>query len=85
MPSATPTASSPRHAPSPPRRHRTFAEALIHQDGGAGGPKRDYVEQQHARVVAGRLAAYAQGDMASGRVVGATAFWDPRCREDRRL
>lgn len=45
----------------------------------------DYVEQQHARVAAGRLAPYAQVDAASGHVVGATAFWDPRHREDGSL
>ena len=45
----------------------------------------DYVEQQHARAADGRLAPYAQVDMSSGRVVGATAFWDPRCREDGSL
>lgn len=45
----------------------------------------DYVEQQHARVATGRLAPYAQVDKASGRVVGATAFWDPRRHDDGRL
>lgn len=45
----------------------------------------DYIEQQHARAAAGRLAPYAQVERASGRVVGATAFWDPRRHDDGRL
>ena len=44
-----------------------------------------YIEQQHARAADGRLAPYVQIDQASDRPVGATAFWDPRCREDGRL
>ncbi len=44
-----------------------------------------YIDQQHARAAAGRLAPYAQIDRATGRAVGATAFWDPRCFEDGRL
>lgn len=45
----------------------------------------DYVEQQQARIATGRLAPYAQVEKASGRVVGATAFWDPRRHDDGRL
>ncbi|MBR7832244.1 GNAT family N-acetyltransferase [Actinospica durhamensis] len=45
----------------------------------------DYVEQQHARAAAGRLAPYAQIEVATGRTVGATSFWDPRRREDGSL
>ncbi|WP_225839343.1 GNAT family N-acetyltransferase [Streptomyces sp. NK08204] len=37
-----------------------------------------YIDVQLARVAEGRLAPYAQVDLASGRAVGATAFWDPR-------
>ena len=37
-----------------------------------------YIEAQHARRDSGRLAPYAQIDLASGRAVGATAYWDPR-------
>ncbi len=37
-----------------------------------------YIDQQHARAAAGKLAPYAQIDLASGRAVGATAYWDPR-------
>jgi RimJ/RimL family protein N-acetyltransferase len=36
-------------------------------------------------AAAGRLVPYAQIDKASGRAVGATAFWDPRRLEDGRL
>jgi RimJ/RimL family protein N-acetyltransferase len=39
-----------------------------------------YIDAQLDRARAGRLAPYAQVDRASGRVVGATAFWDPRLR-----
>jgi RimJ/RimL family protein N-acetyltransferase len=38
----------------------------------------DYIDAQHARVATGRLAPYAQIDTASGRAVGATAYWEPR-------
>ncbi|MGW6391396.1 GNAT family N-acetyltransferase [Streptomyces sp. NPDC055103] len=37
-----------------------------------------YVDTQLARAADGRLAPYAQVDVATGRVVGATSFWDPR-------
>lgn len=42
-----------------------------------------YIDEQHARAAAGRLAPYAQVSMESGRAVGATAFWDPRLWPDR--
>ncbi|MER6786536.1 GNAT family protein [Streptomyces sp. NPDC000658] len=46
----------------------------------------DYVEAQLARAATGRLAPYAQISLASGRAVGATAYWEPRCwRSDDRL
>ena len=45
----------------------------------------NYVDRQQAVAATGRLAPYAQIDKASGRAVGATAFWDPRCLEDGRL
>jgi N-acetyltransferase len=38
----------------------------------------DYVDAQLARAAAGTLAPYAQVAKASGRAVGATAYWDPR-------
>jgi RimJ/RimL family protein N-acetyltransferase len=37
-----------------------------------------YLDAQLARAAAGRLAPYAQVSRATGQVVGATAFWDPR-------
>jgi RimJ/RimL family protein N-acetyltransferase len=37
-----------------------------------------YIDEQHGRAAAGKLAPYAQVSVASGRAVGATAFWDPR-------
>jgi RimJ/RimL family protein N-acetyltransferase len=40
-----------------------------------------YIDAQHARRDAGRLAPYAQISRASGRAVGCTAFWDPRWTE----
>jgi RimJ/RimL family protein N-acetyltransferase len=40
----------------------------------------DYVRTQLARAAAGRMVPYAQVSVAAGRVVGATAFWDPRPR-----
>ncbi|MFE4518121.1 GNAT family N-acetyltransferase [Kitasatospora sp. NPDC056783] len=42
----------------------------------------DYIGTQLARRNAGLLAPYAQVDRVSGRVVGATSFWDPRRRPD---
>ncbi|MFJ9690988.1 GNAT family N-acetyltransferase [Kitasatospora sp. NPDC101183] len=39
-----------------------------------------YVRAQHARRDAGLLAPYAQVERASGRVIGATAYWEPRRR-----
>ncbi|MGR6970520.1 GNAT family N-acetyltransferase [Streptomyces cynarae] len=37
-----------------------------------------YVDTQLGRAAAGRLAPYAQISLATGRAVGATAYWDPR-------
>lgn len=37
-----------------------------------------YVDAQLARAAQGTLAPYAQVDRATGRAVGATAYWDPR-------
>ncbi|MFF7646725.1 GNAT family N-acetyltransferase [Streptomyces canus] len=46
----------------------------------------DYVDAQLARAATGRLAPYAQVSVATGRAVGATSFWEPRCwRSDDRL
>ncbi|MEU5180008.1 GNAT family protein [Streptomyces longwoodensis] len=45
-----------------------------------------YVDAQLARAATGRLAPYAQVSRATGRAVGATAYWEPRCwRDDGRL
>ncbi|MEU9172334.1 GNAT family protein [Streptomyces sp. NPDC048420] len=43
------------------------------------GEVRDYVDAQLARAATGRLAPYAQVSRASGRAVGATSYWEPRC------
>lgn len=46
----------------------------------------DYIDAQLDRAAAGRLAPYAVVDKASGRAVGATAYWDPRvCPDGTRL
>ncbi|MFI2205664.1 GNAT family N-acetyltransferase [Streptomyces sp. NPDC020192] len=37
-----------------------------------------YIDAQLARAAAGKLAPYAQVEVASGRAIGATAYWDPR-------
>lgn len=44
-----------------------------------------YLDAQLARAATGRLAPYAQISVATGRVVGATSFWEPRSwlSEDR--
>jgi N-acetyltransferase len=39
----------------------------------------DYVDAQLARAATGRLAPYAQVSVATGRAVGTTSFWEPRC------
>lgn len=38
----------------------------------------EYIDAQLARTSAGTLAPYAQVAKATGRAVGATAYWDPR-------
>ncbi|MCX5169186.1 GNAT family N-acetyltransferase [Streptomyces antibioticus] len=44
-----------------------------------------YIDAQLARAATGRLAPYAQIRVATGRAVGATSYWEPRCwlSEDR--
>ncbi|MFE2047211.1 GNAT family N-acetyltransferase [Streptomyces sp. NPDC059459] len=37
-----------------------------------------YIDAQSARAATGRLAPYAQVSLATGRAVGATAYWEPR-------
>ncbi|NJP88970.1 GNAT family N-acetyltransferase [Nonomuraea sp. FMUSA5-5] len=41
-----------------------------------------YIDAQLGRQAEGRLAPYAQVDLASGRAVGVTAYWDPRLWPD---
>jgi RimJ/RimL family protein N-acetyltransferase len=45
----------------------------------------DYIDAQLARAATGLLAPYAQVSVATGRAVGATSYWEPRCwrAEDR--
>lgn len=43
----------------------------------------DYIDAQLTRAAAGTLLPYAQVATASGRAVGATAYWDPRLWPDR--
>lgn len=38
-----------------------------------------YIDAQLARAETGRLAPYAQVSTATGRAVGTTAYWEPRC------
>ncbi|WP_406459632.1 GNAT family N-acetyltransferase [Streptomyces sp. NBC_01622] len=38
-----------------------------------------YIDAQLARAATGMLAPYAQISTATGRAVGATAYWEPRC------
>jgi len=45
-----------------------------------------YIEAQLGRAATGRLAPYAQVSVATGRAVGATSYWEPRCwQSDDRL
>ncbi|MEV0633414.1 GNAT family protein [Streptomyces sp. NPDC050619] len=45
-----------------------------------------YIDAQSARAATGRLAPYAQISTATGRAVGATSYWEPRCwRTDDQL
>ncbi|MCZ7440310.1 GNAT family protein [Micromonospora sp. WMMC241] len=43
----------------------------------------DYIDAQLTRAAQGTLLPYAQVATASGRAVGATAYWDPRLWPDR--
>jgi N-acetyltransferase len=43
-----------------------------------GAEVEQYIEVQLARAATGRMAPYAQVAKATGRAVGATAYWDPR-------
>ena len=41
-----------------------------------------YIDGQLERAATGRLAPYAQISVATGRAIGATAYWDPRTWPD---
>ncbi len=68
------------------RRHAKELAAAAEEDRGSYGftwvptaaEVEGYIDAQLARAAAGKLAPYAQVDRASGRAVGATAYWDPR-------
>ncbi|MFJ4617965.1 GNAT family N-acetyltransferase [Streptomyces sp. NPDC088812] len=78
-----------------PLEHRHAAELAVAAEENRGtyaytwvpraGEVGDYVDAQLARAATGRVAPYAQISLASGRVVGATAYLDPRflLSEDR--
>ncbi|WSQ09366.1 GNAT family N-acetyltransferase [Streptomyces sp. NBC_01231] len=76
------------------RRHAAELAVAAEEDRGSYAytwvPRADevgeYVEAQLARAATGRLAPYAQISTATGRAVGATAYWEPRCwRSDDHL
>ncbi|MBM9504321.1 GNAT family N-acetyltransferase [Actinacidiphila acididurans] len=68
------------------RRHAADLAAAAEEDRGSyrftwvptADSVEEYIDAQLARAAAGKLAPYAQVDRASGRAVGATAYWDPR-------
>ncbi|MFJ3302526.1 GNAT family N-acetyltransferase [Streptomyces sp. NPDC086549] len=79
-----------------PLGHRHAAELAVaaEEDRGTYGftwvPRGDevgsYIDAQLARAATGQLAPYAQVSVATGRAVGATSYWDPRCwRTDDQL
>ncbi|MGW0966802.1 GNAT family N-acetyltransferase [Streptomyces sp. NPDC002516] len=79
-----------------PLGHRHAADLAVaaeeHRDSYAftwvprAGEVGDYIDAQLARAATGRLSPYAQVSLASGRAVGATAYWEPRSwRSDDRL
>ncbi|MFJ9895051.1 GNAT family N-acetyltransferase [Streptomyces sp. NPDC091280] len=71
-----------------PLGHRHAADLAVaaEEDRGAYAftwvPRADqvgaYIDAQLARAATGRLAPYAQISTATGRAVGATAYWEPR-------
>ncbi|WP_329299795.1 GNAT family N-acetyltransferase [Streptomyces sp. NBC_00659] len=63
-------------------RRDSYAFTWVPRAGEVG----DYVDAQLARAATGRLVPYAQVSLASGRAVGATSYWEPRCwRSDDKL
>ncbi|MEV6615658.1 GNAT family protein [Streptomyces sp. NPDC051051] len=60
----------------------TYAYTWVPRAGEVG----DYIDAQLARKAGGMLAPYAQVSRATGRAIGATAYWEPRSwRSDDRL
>jgi RimJ/RimL family protein N-acetyltransferase len=72
-----------------PLDHRHVAELAVAVEENRGSyaftwvPRADevqaYVDAQLGRAATGRLAPYAQVSTATGRAVGVTAYWEPRC------
>jgi len=72
-----------------PLDHRHAAELAVAAEEDRGSyaftwvPRADqvgaYIDAQLARAATGMLAPYAQISTATGRAVGATAYWEPRC------
>ncbi|MFF0512636.1 GNAT family N-acetyltransferase [Streptomyces sp. NPDC004250] len=71
-----------------PLDHRHAADLAVAAEEDRGGyaytwvPRADevgeYIDAQLSRAASGRLAPYAQISLATGRAVGATAYWEPR-------
>jgi RimJ/RimL family protein N-acetyltransferase len=69
------------------RRHATDLAEAAEEDRGTYAytwvPRADeieaYIDAQLARAETGRLAPYAQVSLATGRAVGTTSYWEPRC------
>lgn len=69
------------------QRHAADLAVAAEEDRGAYAftwvPRADevsaYIDAQLARAATGRLAPYAQVSTLTGRAVGATAYWEPRC------
>ncbi|MEW2446182.1 GNAT family protein [Streptomyces parvulus] len=67
-------------------RHASDLAAAAEEDRGRYAytwvPRADevgaYIDAQLSRAASGRLAPYAQVSLATGRAVGATAYWEPR-------
>ncbi|MEU3659752.1 GNAT family protein [Streptomyces sp. NPDC032940] len=77
--------TSVRLEPLGPRHAADLALAAEEERGTYGftwvpraGEVGSYLEVQAARAATGRLAPFAQISLATGRAVGATAYWDPR-------
>ncbi|MFF3334742.1 GNAT family N-acetyltransferase [Streptomyces sp. NPDC002888] len=72
-----------------PLEHRHAADLAVAAEENRGTyeftwvPRADevaaYIDAQLARAATGRLAPYAQVSVATGKAVGATSYWEPRC------